>query len=141
MSVLVVDKRKRPLVPCCEIRARLLLERGRAVVVRRYRFTIRIKDRAGGETQPVRIKIDPGRKATSPSFATGTNHPATVPALAELMYRGRQIGEALTARRGFRRAAPQRPVFASGRHESSTAAARSGRPGDPIGQRSHSSVA
>jgi RRXRR protein len=39
LSVFVLDQRKRPLMPCCEKRARLLLERGRAVVDRRYRFT------------------------------------------------------------------------------------------------------
>jgi hypothetical protein len=32
--------------------------------VRRYPFTIRIKDRVGGEVQPIRIKIDPGSKVT-----------------------------------------------------------------------------
>ncbi|SEQ45981.1 RRXRR protein [Ectothiorhodospira magna] len=31
MAVLVLDKRKKPLMPCSEKRARLLLERGRAV--------------------------------------------------------------------------------------------------------------
>jgi hypothetical protein len=30
------------------------------VVVNRYPFTIRLRDRVGGKTQPVRIKIDPG---------------------------------------------------------------------------------
>ena len=42
MSVFVVDKRKKPLMPCSEKRARLLLERGQAVVHRRYPFTIRL---------------------------------------------------------------------------------------------------
>src|SRR5438046_10120692 len=60
MAVFVVDKRKKPLMPCSEKRARLLLERGRAVVHRRYPFTIRLKDRVGGGLQPVRLKLDPG---------------------------------------------------------------------------------
>jgi hypothetical protein len=55
-----LDKRKRPLMPRLEKPARLLLERGRAVVVGRYPFTIRLSDRVGGNTQPVRIKTDPG---------------------------------------------------------------------------------
>jgi hypothetical protein len=42
MSVFVLDKRKKPLMPCSERRARLLLERGRAVVHRRYPFAIRL---------------------------------------------------------------------------------------------------
>jgi hypothetical protein len=41
-------------------RARLLLERRHAVVVKRHPFTIRLRGRVGGTTQPVRIKIDPG---------------------------------------------------------------------------------
>ena len=61
MAVLVLSKNKRPLMPCSEKRARLLLERGRAVVHRRYPFTIRLKDRVDGETQPLRLGIDPGR--------------------------------------------------------------------------------
>ncbi|HEV8078813.1 MAG TPA: RRXRR domain-containing protein, partial [Marinobacter sp.] len=64
MSVFVVDKRKLPLMPCSEKRARFLLARGRAVVVRVYPFAIRLKDRIGGGIQPVRVKIDPGSKTT-----------------------------------------------------------------------------
>jgi hypothetical protein len=60
LPVFVLDKRKRPLMPCTEKRARLMLERGRAVVHKRFPFTIRLKDRVGGDVQPVRIKIDPG---------------------------------------------------------------------------------
>ena len=64
MAVFVLDKRKQPLMPCSEKRARLLLERGRAVVHKRYPFTIRLKDRVNGETQPLRLGIDPGSKRT-----------------------------------------------------------------------------
>ncbi|MBV8608838.1 MAG: RRXRR domain-containing protein, partial [Singulisphaera sp.] len=45
-------------------RARQLLERRRAVVHRLDPFTIRLKDRVGGDVQPVRIKLDPGSKVT-----------------------------------------------------------------------------
>jgi hypothetical protein len=92
-------------MPCSERRARLLLERGRAVVVRRYPFTIRLKDRIGGDVQPVRVKLDPGSKVTGIAVVAneGTNHPVTVKVLSELSHRGRQITEALTARRAFRR--------------------------------------
>ncbi|MBV8608196.1 MAG: RRXRR domain-containing protein, partial [Singulisphaera sp.] len=64
MSVFVIDKRKKPLMPCSEKRARQLLERRRAVVHRLDPFTIRLKDRVGGDVQPVRIKLDPGSKVT-----------------------------------------------------------------------------
>ncbi|MER3429279.1 MAG: hypothetical protein C4334_14545 [Pyrinomonas sp.] len=62
--VFVLDKRKRPLMPCTEKRARLLLRRGRAVVHWLHPFTIRLKDRLLEESglQPVGLKLDPGSK-------------------------------------------------------------------------------
>jgi 5-methylcytosine-specific restriction endonuclease McrA len=92
-------------MPCSEKRARLLLERGRAVAVRRYPFTIRLKDRVGGATQGVRIKLDPGSKTTGIALVADAdgNKPAKVLALFELQHRGKQISERLTARRAFRR--------------------------------------
>lgn len=64
--VFVLDKKKRPLMPCSEKRARLLLKRGRAVVHRIHPFTIRLKDRAveESEVQPLQVKLDPGSKVT-----------------------------------------------------------------------------
>jgi hypothetical protein len=92
-------------MPCSERRARLLLERGRAVAVRRYPFTIRLWDRVGGATQGVRIKLDPGSKTTGIALVAnpGGNKPAKVLALFELQHRGMQISKRLTARRALRR--------------------------------------
>ena len=45
MAVHVLDKRDKPLMPCTERRARLLLERGRARVHRVLPFVIRLVDR------------------------------------------------------------------------------------------------
>jgi hypothetical protein len=45
LSAFVLDRRKRPVMPCCENKARLLVERGRAPMDRRYPVTIRFKDR------------------------------------------------------------------------------------------------
>lgn len=113
MAVLVLDKHKRPLMPCSEKRARLLLDRERAVVVRVYPFTIRLKDRIGGDTQPVRVKTNPGSKTTGLALvretetineATGeVGVKATVLLLLELQHRGQAIRDALAQRRGFRR--------------------------------------
>ena len=105
LAVFVLDKRKCPLMPCSEKRARLLLERGRAVAVRRYPFTIRLKDRVSGATQSVRIKVDPGSKTTGIALVADAdgNKPAKVLALFELQHRGRQISERLTTRRAHRR--------------------------------------
>jgi RRXRR protein len=49
LSVFVLDKRQRPVMPCSERRANLPLECGRAVVHRRYPFTVRLNDRVAGE--------------------------------------------------------------------------------------------
>ena len=42
--VFVLDRHQKPLMPCSEKRARLLLERGRAVVHRQFPFTIRLPE-------------------------------------------------------------------------------------------------
>ena len=64
--VFVLDRRHRPLMPCSEKRARLLLQRGRAVVHRLEPFTIRLKDRPREDRvlQPLRLKLDPGSRTT-----------------------------------------------------------------------------
>ena len=62
----VLDKHHQPLMPCSEKRARLLLERGRARVHKMVPFTIRLVDRLQDDSalQDVRLKLDPGSKAT-----------------------------------------------------------------------------
>ena len=59
MSVFVLDKRKQPLMPCSEKRARKLLASGRAVVVRVVPFVIRLKDRVSGDLQPLHLLLEP----------------------------------------------------------------------------------
>jgi 5-methylcytosine-specific restriction endonuclease McrA len=51
-------------MPCHPARARELLRKGKAVVHKLYPFTIRLKDKTGGTTEPLRLKIDPGSKVT-----------------------------------------------------------------------------
>lgn len=115
MAVLVLDKRGKPLMPCTEKRARLLLERGRARVHRLVPFVIRLVDRTQEdcELQPLRLKIDPGSKATGLALVqdtefvcetTGevTRH-AGVLNLFELIHRGMAIKLALESRRAMRR--------------------------------------
>lgn len=115
VAVFVIDKRKKPLMPCSEKRARKLLASGRARIHRMIPFAIRVVDRevTGCELQPVKIKIDPGSKFTgmavvreSTSIDTATGEigiTAHVMSLFEIVHRGRQISEALTARRAMRR--------------------------------------
>ena len=115
MSVFVLDKRKKPLMPCSEKRARKLLDSGRARVHRLIPFAIRVVDRTVEESalQPVKIKLDPGSKTTGIALVrdrdttdvnTGeVGTVANVLNLSEITHRGRQISEALTARRQMRR--------------------------------------
>ena len=115
MAVFVLDRQGKALMPCSEKRARLLLERGRARIHRLVPFVIRLVDRqqASCTLQPLRIKLDPGSKTTGLALvhdietvdtATGeVCREAAVLNLFELLLRGRQLSEALTARRAMRR--------------------------------------
>ena len=115
MAVFVLDRHKKPLMPCSEKRARKLLARGRARVHRLMPFSIRLVDRTVNESalQPVKIKLDPGSKTTGIALvresetvddATGEIHTTVhVLNLFELHHRGKQISESLTARRQMRR--------------------------------------
>src|SRR5258708_1316075 len=107
--VFVLDRHRKPLMPCTPRRARLLLARKRAVVHRLSPFTIRLKDRSVQESalQPVVLKIDPGSKTTGLALARieetdeGEVHHALH--LAELIHRGEEIRERLRKRAGYRR--------------------------------------
>src|ERR671932_1801134 len=103
MAVFVVDKRKKPLMPCSEKRARLLLERGKAVVHRRYQFTIRLKERAGGAVQAVRLKLDPGAQTTGVALVREDEVGQHVLHLAEIAHRGTTIHKRMSQRAAFRR--------------------------------------
>lgn len=103
LSVFVIDKQKKPLMPCSEKRARQLLERRRAVVHRLYPFTIRLKDRVGGDVRPVRIKIDPGSKVTGGVVVREDEAGQHVLALAEIAHRGQVVHKHMESRSAFRR--------------------------------------
>lgn len=115
MSVFVLDRRGKPLMPCSEARARKLLAAGRARVHRVMPFAIRLTDRfqADCELQPLRLKLDPGSKITGLALvresqtldlSTGEiERNAAVVSLIEIVHRDRQISETLTARRQMRR--------------------------------------
>jgi 5-methylcytosine-specific restriction endonuclease McrA len=105
MSVFVLDKQGKPLMPCTEKRARLLLERGRARVHRVVPFVIRLIDRKAQDSdfQPVRVKLDPGSKTTGIAVVRESGKEQSVLRLINLAHRGRQISESLTARRQMRR--------------------------------------
>lgn len=103
MAVFVLDKHKKPLMPCSEKRARLLLARGWAVVVKHYPFSIRLKNRVGGEIQALRVKIDPGSRYTGLALVRENAEKLTVLNLIQLNHRGLAISENLTSRGAMRR--------------------------------------
>lgn len=91
-------------MPCTEKRARLLLERSRARVHRVMPFVIRMVDCTAAECafQVLRLKIDPGSKTTGIALVRENVKSIAVLNLFDLVHRGRQISEALTARRSMR---------------------------------------
>jgi 5-methylcytosine-specific restriction endonuclease McrA len=100
--VLVVDHQRRSCAPVHPGRARHLLTRGRAAVLRRYPFTLIL---APGEQvekgAPLRLKIDPGSQTTGLAVVNdATGH---VVWAAELEHRGAQVKARLDQRRRCRR--------------------------------------
>ena len=58
MKVCVINQNGRPLMPTTPRQARLLLESGRARIVRRMPFTIQWRHGSSGYRQPERLGID-----------------------------------------------------------------------------------
>jgi len=104
MAVFVLDKHKKPLMPCSEKRARLLLERGRARVHKMLPFTIRLVDRLQEDSvlQDTRLKLDPGSKTTGVAVTLEGDTGTKVVALGEIVHKA-GIKAKLDKRRGIRR--------------------------------------
>lgn len=103
--VFVLDKHKKPLMPCSEKRARLLLKKGRAIVHRVQPFTIRLKDRIleQSQIQPLRLKIDPGSKTTGLAVINEADSECgKVVFLAEIQHK-QGIKSSMDKRRALRR--------------------------------------
>jgi 5-methylcytosine-specific restriction endonuclease McrA len=81
-----------------------MLRAGSAAVFRKAPFTIILKERVGGETQPVSVKIDPGSKTTG--IVLVADFPSRGPIVvfaSEIDHRGPQIKKKMDQRRAFRR--------------------------------------
>ena len=106
MHVFVLDKRKKPLVPCRPSRARHLLDSGRAVVHKRFPFTIRLKNRLAEESvvKPVRVKVDPGARFTGVAVVREDNpgKPRLIAGL-EIEHRGTRIRDNMKKRANYRK--------------------------------------
>jgi 5-methylcytosine-specific restriction endonuclease McrA len=107
-SVFVLSSDRQPLDPCHPVRARQLLTSGRAAVLRRFPFTIILRDRtaAESETHAYRVKLDPGSKTTG--IAVVAESTGRVVWAGELTHRGQQIRDRLEQRRTVRRSRRQR---------------------------------
>ena len=101
--VFVVSATREPLMPCTPARARILMAKGKAAVLRLRPFTIILTERETGDTQPIAVKADPGSKATG--MAVVANFPSgkkVVLFAAEVKHRGAAIKESMEARRAQR---------------------------------------
>jgi len=99
MHVFVVDHNRQPLTPCHPAVARRLLARGRAAVLRRFPFTIILKESKPPTESGLRLKIDPGSRVTGLALLQGNR----VVWAAELKHRGPAIRDALKTRASLRR--------------------------------------
>lgn len=103
MRVFVLSNSKHPLMPCRPARARALLCQGKAAVFRKFPFTIILKQRQEGNTQPVSVNLDPGSKTTGIALVAEYKNGNTCIWGANLAHRGHQIKEDLDSRRANRR--------------------------------------
>ena len=98
MLVYVLNKHGEPLMPCRPAKARLLLKEGKAGVVKRTPFTIRLKYGSSGYKQPVTLGVDSGSQHAG--FSASTEKHELYAAEVELRP---DISELLSTRREARR--------------------------------------
>ena len=72
MLVFVINNQGKPLMPCRPAKARLLLKEGKATVVKRTPFTIRLQYGSSGYVQPVTLGVDSGFTYVGLSAITAT---------------------------------------------------------------------
>ena len=99
--VFVIDTERTPCDPVTPARARILLTKGKAAVLRRYPFTIILKGRETGEVQPIRLKVDPGSKETGIALVDKTTKRVLFAMV--LTHRGQAIKARLKDRSEIRR--------------------------------------
>lgn len=106
--VLVLASNRKPLMPCHPARARELLKKGKAAVFRTFPFTIVLKERDNGVTQPITLGIDPGSKTTGLALTVEGAKATRCVLGINLHHRGKVISQSLTDRRNYRRSRRQR---------------------------------
>jgi 5-methylcytosine-specific restriction endonuclease McrA len=98
--VFVINKNKKPLSPCSNAVARKLLKENKAIIHKRYPFTIRLKElkQINNNKQKYRLKIDYGSRYTGLAILNNNN----VVWLAQLWHKT-DIKSKLDNKRGHRR--------------------------------------
>ncbi len=100
--ILVVDAKRRPLMPTTPARARLLLKSHQAAVLRRFPLVLILREaRPEARVEPLRVKLDPGSKTSG--IAVVNDRTAEVVWAAELTHRSQEIHHALIKRAAARR--------------------------------------
>jgi len=101
-KVFVLNTNRKPLDPVHPVRARILLNTGKAAIYRKFPFTIILKHAIQDEeVTELRIKLDPGSRVTG--IAILHDQSGEVVYGASLSHRGQTIKERLDKRRGIRR--------------------------------------
>ena len=115
MAVFVIGSDGIPVMPCTPKRARLLLERKKAYVVKIKPFTIKLKDRSSDtcEMQNLQVKIDPGARTTGVAVVReNVDNPKVITIIhkMELEHRGQEIVGAMQTRSMYRKSRRQRNI-------------------------------
>jgi 5-methylcytosine-specific restriction endonuclease McrA len=98
--VFVVDTNRVPCNPVNPGKARVLLTQGKATVLRRFPFTIILKEASCEPVQPIRIKLDPGSKQTGVALVDESTKKVVF--AMEIIHRGQTISNSLLSRKGIR---------------------------------------
>lgn len=105
-EVYVLNRREQPLIPCSPAKARLLLKKGKAKVVKRTPFTIQLVYATGEAKQPVTLDVDSGYAYVGISAVTDKKELFS----AELQLRT-DISKLLTEKRTYRRGRRNRKTW------------------------------
>lgn len=96
--VYVLNMHGEPLMPCSPRKARLLLKKGKALVVKRTPFVIKLLYGSAGYKQPVVLGVDAGSKHIGLSACTETKE-----LYKEELTPRNDVVELMSARRQYRR--------------------------------------
>lgn len=122
MKVFVKNKHGKPLMPCSARKARILLKRGVAKVVRRSPFTIELKFGSSGYKQDLTLGVDTGHSEVGISAVSSSGEFYSV-----VVKMRNDISEKMTTRKMYRRNRRNRLRYRKARFNNRAASTRNGR--------------